>query len=153
MGKDHYKYKKEGHEPLKHKANSFLAQWLRRDLQIAGKGRDGAEGEQYNKIEGLVLQWDYLMHLRNVKKVQIVYGIYRRGIALYEARLVDLVRTQETGDPNYCTALFDSTHQVREISPGEETYVVVEIQVPNSSSSDYHAPSLDTAGGIPTRQP
>jgi hypothetical protein len=62
--------------------------------------------------------------------VQLVYGIYNRGMTLFEPRLVPLMDTIDTTHPSFCQAIFNINHLVRDIEAHPDVLLVVEVQVP-----------------------
>ena len=62
---------------------------------------------KYRPHVGFVVYWDYILNLiKEFKQIQIVYGIYQKGLTLFEPRLVPLSDTIDTTHPNFAQVLF-----------------------------------------------
>jgi UDP-2,3-diacylglucosamine pyrophosphatase LpxH len=76
-----------------------IAQWLRRDLNLFEKEMTS---QKYRAVEGFLVYFDFILNLlKEFKKVQIIYGIYNRGMTVFEPRLVDLTDVNDTTHPNF----------------------------------------------------
>lgn len=108
-----------------------LAQWLRRDLELFKIDKTLEEEQHYRYSSGFIVYWDYILNLvKEFKQIQIVYGIYNRGLTLFEPRLVPLTDTIDTTHPNFAQAIFAVNHLVRDIEPNPDIIMIFEIQVP-----------------------
>jgi hypothetical protein len=105
-----------------------IAQWLRRDLNLFEKE---ATGQKYRPVEGFLVYWDFILNLiKEFKRVQIIYGIYNRGMTVFEPRLVDLTDVNDTTHPNFAQVIFDINHLVRDIEAHPDSLLIFEVQVP-----------------------
>lgn len=105
-----------------------IAQWLRRDLKLFEKE---AEVHKYKSGEGFLVYWDFILNLlKEYKKIQIVYGIYNRGMTVFEPRLVDLTDVNDTTHPNFSQVIFDINHLIRDIEAHPDSLLIFEVQVP-----------------------
>ena len=110
-----------------------LAQWLRRDLEILkiDKTNEDFMERKFRPSTGFLIYWDYILNLaKEFKQVQLVYGIYNRGMTIFEPRLVPLTDTIDTTHPSFCQAIFNINHLVRDIEAHPDVLLVLEIQVP-----------------------
>jgi len=57
----------------------------------------------------------------------VVYGIYDKGLTLFEPRLVPLTETMDTTHPSYCQVIFNVNHIVRNIEANNDVVLIVEI--------------------------
>ena len=105
-----------------------IAQWLRRDLKLFEKE---AEHKKYKQDEGFIVYWDFILNLiKEYRKVQIIYGMYNRGLTVFEPRIVELTDVNDTTHPNFCQVIFDINHLVRDIEAHPDSMLIFEIQVP-----------------------
>lgn len=105
-----------------------IAQWLRRDLNLFEKE---ASTQKYRSAEGFLVYWDFILNLmKEFKKIQIIYGIYNRGMTVFEPRLVDLTDVNDTTHPNFAQVIFDINHLVRDIEAHPDSLLIFEVQVP-----------------------
>jgi hypothetical protein len=104
-----------------------LAQWLRRDMSLYKVTQE--EVEQTRKYgNAFILYWDYILNLvKEFKKVQIVYGIYNRGMTMFEPRLVPLTESLDTTHPAFSQVIFNINHMVRDIEPNSDTMLIFEV--------------------------
>lgn len=64
--------------------------------------KEDPEAMKYDQQEGFLIYWDYILNLiKEFKRIQIIYGIYNRGMTVYEPRLVDLTNVNDTTHPNF----------------------------------------------------
>ena len=68
--------------------------------------------------------------MKEFKRLQIIYGIYNRGMTVFEPRLVDLTDVNDTTHPNYAQVVFDINHLVRDIEAHPDSILIFEVQVP-----------------------
>lgn len=86
---------------------------------------------KYRPQNGFLVYWDYILNLaKEYKQVQLVYGIYHKGMTLFEPRLVPLTDTIDTTHPAFCQALFNINHLVRDVEAHPDVLLVLEVQVP-----------------------
>ena len=115
----------------KHKDN--LAQWLRRDMELfkVDKADEDFVDRKYRMSNGFLLYWDYVLNLlKEFKHVQIVYGVYKAGMTLFEPRLVPLTDSIDTTHPSFSQVLFNVNHLVRDIEAHPDIVLILEVQVP-----------------------
>ena len=82
VGKDHYKYEKV---KMERKKKNFYAERLRKRIHMEGepikaiKSYSKPEMDPYR--DGFFVQFDYILDIvKEFPQVQLVYGIYRRGV-------------------------------------------------------------------------
>ena len=112
-----------------------LAQWLRRDMALfkIDKADDDFVDQKYRMSNGFIIYWDYILNLvKEFKQVQIVYGIYNRGMTLFEPRLVPLTDTIDTTHPSFSQVIFAVNHLVRDVEAHPDILLILEVQVPAS---------------------
>jgi len=113
-----------------------LAQWLRRDLSLYKSNPFRLflveKPEQtYSYNMGFLIYWDYILNLiKEFSEVQLVYGIYNKGLTLFEPRLVPLTETMDTTHPSFAQVVFNINHLVRDVEPHPDILLIFEIQVP-----------------------
>ena len=123
---DYDKYYKE--KVIDNQKRDNIAQWLRRDLKLFEKE---AEYKKYKHDEGFIVYWDYILNLiKEYRKVQIIYGMYDRGLTVFEPRIAELTDVNDTTHPNFCQVVFDINHLVRDIKAHPDSMLIFEIQVP-----------------------
>ena len=121
-----------------------IAQWLRRDLKLFEKE---VEFQKYRTTDGFIIYWDFVLNLlKEHKKLQIIYGIYNRGMTVFEPRLVDLTNVNDTTHPNFSQVIFDINHLVRDIEAHPDSMLIFEIQVPVDQSAAIEKNRHYTAG-------
>ena len=77
------------------------------------------------------MYWDYILNLvKEFKQIQIVYGIYNKGLTMFEPRLVPLTESINTTHPNFAQVIFGVNHLVRDIEPHPDILLIFEIQIP-----------------------
>ena len=119
-----------------------IAQWLRRDLNLFEKE---ATVQKYRSSEGFLVYWDFILNLlKEFKKVQIIYGIYNRGMTVFEPRLVDLTDVNDTTHPNFAQVIFDINHLVRDIEAHPDSLLIFEVQVPIPKTAATKSAKRDT---------
>lgn len=73
------------------------------ELFKINKDDDDYVDRKYRMNNGFIIYWDYILNLaKEFKRVQIVYGIYNRGLTMFEPRLVPLTETIDTTHPSFC---------------------------------------------------
>lgn len=84
-----------------------------------------------------MVYWDYILNLvKEFKQIQIVYGIYNKGLTMFEPRLVPLSDTIDTTHPNFAQVLFGVNHLVRDIEPNPDILLIFEIQIPAGKNAN-----------------
>jgi len=104
---------------------------LRRDLEIFKIDKTLDEEQHYRQYAGFLLYWDYILNLsKEFRNIQIVYGIYNRGLTMFEPRMVPLTESIDTTHPSFAQVIFNINHLVRDIDPHPDVLLILEIQVP-----------------------
>ena len=108
VNKDHYDYEKIKEE---RKRKDYFANKLRQKIYMSeapNKVYDKPKKELDPYKEGFIVQFDYILNIvKEFSQIQLVYGIYRRGVQIDEPKLVELVFTEDSHDPTFSMAYFD----------------------------------------------
>ena len=79
------------------------------------------------KVASLIY-WDYILNLaKEFKSVQIVYGIYDKGLTLFEPRLVPLTDSMDTTHPSFSQVIFNINHLIRDVEPHPDVMLIFEV--------------------------
>ena len=110
-----------------------IAQWLKRDLKLFERE---VQHQKYRTTDGFIVYWDFVLNLpKEHKKLQIIYGIYNRGMTVFEPRLFDLTDMNNTTHPNFSQVVFDINHLIRDIQAQPDSMLIFEVQVPVDQSA------------------
>lgn len=152
VNKNHYSYETIKEE---RKNKDYFAERIRRKLGVnpvpektylknqGDKKYDNKEFDPYK--DGFLIQFDYVTDIvEEFPQIQLVYGVYRRGVQVNEPKLVDVVFTETTNDPKYHTAFFDTKHSLRMLKPHPDTMLIIEFQVPDHKD-EYTENKMTTA--------
>ena len=135
---------------LKRKENrkDYFANKLRQKIhmtEIPNKSYDKPKKELDPFKEGFIVQFDYILNIvKEFPQVQLVFGIYRRGVQIDEPKLVDVVFTEDSHDPSFSIAYFDKKNVLRKLKAHADTMLIIELQVPERKDS-YAENTIHTA--------
>lgn len=130
---------------LERQQKDYFADRLRKRIHMEGdigKGKP-VKAFKYQKPQekldpyndGFFIQFDYILDVvKEFPQVQIVFGIYRRGVQINEPKLVDLVFTEDGHDKSFTMAYFDQKHTLRKLKAHSDTMLVIELQVPERNN-------------------
>ena len=150
--KNHYEYEKIKEE-RKHK--DVYAKRIRRKLgpnpvpekELNKQQKLKNNDKEYDPFkDGFYVQFDYILDIiEEFPQVQLVYGVYRRGVQVNEPKMVDIVFCENSNNPAYKTAFFDTKHSLRMLKPSPDTMLIIELQVPDNKN-EYTENKMTTAG-------
>lgn len=146
VSKNHYDYEKV---KLERKQKDYYAERLRKRIHMTGPPLKSIGSFKTQEMDpykdGFFIQFDYILDIvKEFPQVQLVFGIYRRGVQIQEPKQVDLVFTEDSHDPSFSIALFDHKTTLRKLKTHPDTMLLIELQVPEREKS-YAENTMNTA--------